>query len=304
MIRTAALLILTIIVLPLVAFKFGTPLDDTQWWMLKRSGMAMLGLAMGCFILSEITRNCSQFDKLWSILPIGYTWYFAHVSNYEPRLVLMAVLATIWGVRLTYNFARRGGYSWKFWSGEEDYRWEVLRQRPEFKDKKVAWTLFNFFFISIYQNALVWLFALPPVLAWQAHDKPLGIADYILAVVMIVLVITETIADQQQWNFQNKKYSKKKSGEALTKEEAQGFISSGLWAYSRHPNYACEQSIWVVFYLIGALATGMYINWSMAGCLLLILLFKGSSDFSEEISAGKYPAYKDYQARVGRFLPF
>lgn len=304
MIRTAALLILTIIVLPLVAFKFGTPLDDTQWWMLKRSGLAMLGIAMGCFVLSEITRNCSQFDKLWSLLPIGYTWYFAHVSNYEPRLVLMAVLATLWGMRLTYNFARRGGYSWKFWSGEEDYRWEVLRQRPEFKDKKVAWTLFNFFFISIYQNALVWLFALPPVLAWQAHDKPLGIADFALAVVMVALVITETIADQQQWNFQNKKYGKKKTGEALTEEEAQGFISSGLWAYSRHPNYACEQSIWVVFYLIGAMATGMYINWSMAGCLLLILLFKGSSDFSEEISAGKYPAYKAYQERVGRFLPF
>jgi steroid 5-alpha reductase family enzyme len=47
----------------------------------------------------------------------------------------------------------------------------------------------------------------------------------------------------------------------------------------------------------------MYINWSLAGALLLILLFQGSSNFSEEVSAGKYPRYKEYQQRVPRYIP-
>jgi steroid 5-alpha reductase family enzyme len=71
----------------------------------------------------------------------------------------------------------------------------------------------------------------------------------------------------------------------------------------RHPNYAAEQSIWIVFYFFSVAATGHWINWSVVGCLLLLVLFKGSSDFSEEISAGKYSDYKEYQRTVGRFIP-
>jgi steroid 5-alpha reductase family enzyme len=77
-----------------------------------------------------------------------------------------------------------------------------------------------------------------------------------------------------------------------------------LWSVVRHPNYASEQSIWVVFYFFSVIATGEWLNWSVVGCVLLIILFKGSSDFSEDISANKYPEYKKYQASVPRFIPF
>jgi steroid 5-alpha reductase family enzyme len=87
-------------------------------------------------------------------------------------------------------------------------------------------------------------------------------------------------------------------------EYAHGFVRTGLWSLVRHPNYTMEQSIWVVFYLFSVIATGSWINWSMAGALLLLILFKGSSDFSEDISASKYPEYKDYQKKVPRFVPF
>jgi steroid 5-alpha reductase family enzyme len=86
-------------------------------------------------------------------------------------------------------------------------------------------------------------------------------------------------------------------------EYADGFVSKGLWAKVRHPNYAAEQSIWVVFYLMGVIATGEWLNWTIAGPILLMILFKGSADFSEEISASKYPMYKEYQKKVGRFIP-
>ena len=101
-----------------------------------------------------------------------------------------------------------------------------------------------------------------------------------------------------------KKYLRRiKSGEQLTGDYADGFLKSGLWAKVRHPNYAAEQAVWIVVYIFSAAASGRGINWSMAGCLLLVILFQGSSDFSEKISADKYPAYKDYQQSVGRFLP-
>lgn len=302
MIRTATLLIIALIVLPIIAFRFDQPLDEIQRYMLLTVTYTMLAFAGACFVLSEITKNCSQFDKLWSILPICYAWMIAYMGEWNERLVLMAVLASIWGVRLTFNFARRGGYSWKFWEGEEDYRWEVLRQRSEFRSKW-AWRAFNLLFISLYQNALVLMFTLPPIVAWQAKDKPLGVADYLLAALFIALVVIETVADQQQWNFQKEKYRKKASGEQMNNEEAQGFISSGLWGIVRHPNYAAEQSIWIVFYLLAAIAAERYLNWSAAGALLLILLFQGSSNFSEEISSKKYPLYKDYIGRVPRFIP-
>ena len=71
----------------------------------------------------------------------------------------------------------------------------------------------------------------------------------------------------------------------------------------RHPNYAAEQAIWIVFYGFSVIATGEIINWSIIGALLLVVLFKSSSDFSEEISEKKYPEYSKYQASVGRFIP-
>jgi steroid 5-alpha reductase family enzyme len=68
-------------------------------------------------------------------------------------------------------------------------------------------------------------------------------------------------------------------------------------------NYSAEQAIWVIFYFFSVAATGRWFNWSLAGCLLLLLLFQGSSDFSEGISSKKYPRYAIYKKQVGRFLP-
>ena len=107
-----------------------------------------------CFIVGEITRNNSQMDKLWSILPAVYVWVVACKGGFDLRLVVMAVLATVWGARLTFNFALKGAYTWKFWTGEEDYRWPWLRRRKEFQPRW-KWVIFNFLFISIYQQVQV-----------------------------------------------------------------------------------------------------------------------------------------------------
>ncbi|MEY2649308.1 MAG: hypothetical protein RL282_2021 [Bacteroidota bacterium] len=294
-------LIITVILLPVAAYFLGTPPNETQLSILRETAWGVGFVVLLTFVVGQLTRNNSQVDKLWSIVPAPYAWYMTWKGGMDERMVLMSVLVTIWAARLTYNFARRGGYSWKFWEGEEDYRWEVLRQRPGFKNPFV-WLLFNLFFICFYQNTLIFLFTLPVLSGLAENAAPLGAWDYVLAAVYVGLVIMEYIADQQQFDFQTEKYRRINAGEPLG-EYADGFVQTGLWSKMRHPNYFAEQSIWVVFYLFSVAATGEWLNWTIAGAVLLIILFKGSSDFSEEISAKKYPAYKDYQKRVSRFIP-
>jgi len=79
-------------------------------------------------ILSLLTHEYSWTDRIWSLAPIGYAWVFAGAAHLrDGRLDVVAILITLWGVRLTFNFARKGGYS----PGGEDYRWGVLRGRMQ-----------------------------------------------------------------------------------------------------------------------------------------------------------------------------
>ncbi|GGG58116.1 DUF1295 domain-containing protein [Bizionia arctica] len=301
-IKVATLLITTLLVVPIISYFFGTPLNETEWLALKTVLYINLGVIIYCFVIGELTDNKSQVDKLWSLIPIAYTWVITDFGNYSPRLILMSILVTIWGIRLTYNFSRHGAFTIRFWEGTEDYRWQVLRSKPEFQ-AKWKWTLFNLFFISGYQNILILLFTLPVLVALQFNETPLGFLDYLAAGFMLFFVVYETIADEQHWRFQSKKHQMIRNNEPLTGDYKKGFLDKGLWAFSRHPNYFAEQSVWVSFYLFSVSASGQWINWSIAGCLLLIVLFQGSSDFSEEISNSKYPKYKEYQKKVSRFFP-
>jgi steroid 5-alpha reductase family enzyme len=82
-----------------------------------------------------------------------------------------------------------------------------------------------------------------------------------------------------------------------------GFVTSGLWGYSRHPNFAAEQSIWFLLYQWGCLGSSVLYNWTAVGPSFLILLFQGSTWLTELITQGKYSEYTLYQKSVGRFLP-
>jgi steroid 5-alpha reductase family enzyme len=301
MIKTAIILILTLIVVPIVSYFSGDSLSALQVSILWNCIYIYVVVALISFITSQITGNCSQVDKIWSIMPVVYSWYIANEGGMGARLVLMAVLVSIWGIRLTYNFARKGGYSLRFWGGTEDYRWEILRQKPELNGK-IKWFFFNLFFISFYQNGLILLFTLPILVAVNGYGDSINWLECLAAGLFSLFVIIETIADQQQWNYQQEKYRRIKSGEKLTGIYEQGFVHSGLWKYMRHPNYMAEQAIWICFYFIGVAANGEWINWSIAGCLLLLVLFQGSSGFSESISMGKYPQYAEYMKKTGRFI--
>jgi len=306
-----ATILTVIVVLTLSVLSFvlgGFSLNDLQKETLIILLIVCGGSALYCFVVGQITHNNSQMDKLWSILPIAYTWIIAIKGGFNPRLVIYAVLVTLWGIRLTLNFARKGAYSLKFWAGEEDYRWQILRSQKYFKNKFV-WALFNLFFISIYQNALVLAICLPS-LACMGSVAPLGVFDYLATGFGFFFIIYEATADEQQMSFQTQKWAMINEGkklEELPEPFDKGFNTVGLWNYSRHPNYLAEQAFWLVLFLfvIGAGVGKYYVfNWTMIGPLLLVLLFLGSSSMAESISASKYPEYKDYQKVVSKYIPW
>ncbi|MCQ2144899.1 MAG: DUF1295 domain-containing protein [Bacteroidales bacterium] len=300
----AVLIGLSIVACPILYFQAGPALDAYQLETL-RIILTICAVSIAyCFIVGELTLNNSQMDKLWSLLPEIYLWVIAARGGMSPRLVVMAVLATIWGARLTYNFAKKGAYSIRFWSGEEDYRWVYLRARKEFQPRW-KWAIFDLFFISTYQNLLVLMTTFPALVAMNS-DKPFGIVDCLAAVLMLGFICYEATADVQQWKFQSTKWGMIKSGKKLEELPApynRGFNTSGLWKLSRHPNYFGEQGTWVALYIFSIGAGIGIFNWSIIGALLLIVLFQGSSFFGEWLSSQKYPEYKHYCESINKFFP-
>jgi steroid 5-alpha reductase family enzyme len=299
--------VIIVLSLAVLAFIFGreslAPLQQsTLIILLSICGCSILY----CFVVGELAKNFSQMDKLWSILPIIYTWVIAIKGGFKTRLLIYALIVTAWGIRLTVNFARKGAYSIRFWEGEEDYRWSIVHQSPFFKSK-ISWILFNLLFISTYQNILVLAICLP-ALASMESVAPFGVFDNLAVVLSVGFLLLETIADEQQWRFHQNKKSLLKDNklEDLDAPYNLGFNTMGLWGYMRHPNYLGEQGIWLSLYIFaigaGVARLGIF-HWSMIGPLFLVLLFMGSSTLGESISSGKYPKYKDYTEQVFKYLP-
>ena len=291
----------------ILGFINGIELSELQLKTIKILSYICLGSILYCFLVGEISRNNSQMDKLWSILPIIYTYVIMIMGKFQIRLVIIALLVTLWGIRLTYNFALKGAYSWKFWEGEEDYRWSILRKKKIFQNKFI-WGLFNLFFISFYQNFLVLAITLPAVVLQEATNA-FNVFDVIAVILALLFLFIETIADIQQWKFHKKKKELLSTGAKLEEIEApynKGFNTIGIWNRSRHPNYLGEQGFWVAIYLftLGAGTNHHFLfNWTIFASLLLILLFLGSSTLGEAISSSKYPEYKEYQKKTSKYFP-
>jgi steroid 5-alpha reductase family enzyme len=250
------------------------------------------GVCAIAWLLSLVTKEHSWVDRIWSIVPVAYLGVFAGAAGFaDARLDTMFALVAAWGIRLTFNFARKGGYA----RGGEDYRWKVLR------DRMPAWQfqLFNLFFIAIYQNVILLLICLPAFTALR-NPTSFGGWDAVATVVFVALLIGETVADQQQWSFQRRKYNEQAAGRTPHPR----FLSSGLFRYSRHPNFFFEQAQWWVVFAFGAIAAGSPLQWTVLGAVLLTLLFIGSTKFTETITKSRYPEYAEYQRTTSPVIPW
>jgi steroid 5-alpha reductase family enzyme len=192
----------------------------------------------------------------------------------------------------------------------------------------VFFFILNVTFISFIQSVLLFLIAAPTyaILLASQHEQEITLADMGFTALQLALVASEFISDQQQWgklewiqavaityranyfvDFQNAKTKYRKTAKlppGFKQDDLdRGFITSGLWAYCRHPNFSAEQTIWIVLYQWSCYATNALYSWTGLGSLFLVMLFQGSTWLTELITAGKYPEYKHYQRQVGMQIP-
>ncbi|EGC42400.1 DUF1295 domain-containing protein [Histoplasma capsulatum var. duboisii H88] len=269
-------------------------------------------LAPVFLIASEVTRNYSQVDRSWSILPIVYNVHYSVWSrlNGLPTGIIDTIcgITIIWGLRLTFNYWRRGGYS----VGSEDYRWAIVRRKI---NNHFLFFLFNLTFISLAQPVLLALITAPTyvfvLLSSVSEGSKHELSDSLFSRIILFFVFIEALADQQQWRFQKakKEYNEiaripsRYKGIYTNDDLSRGFVVSGLWAWCRHPNFVAEQAVWLALYQWSCVKTDQLYNWTGIGSLCYVALFQGSTYLTEKITASKYPDYKQYQLRVGKFIP-
>ncbi|MDI1486932.1 MAG: hypothetical protein OHK93_006194 [Ramalina farinacea] len=203
---------------------------------------------------------------------------------------------TLWhfSARLTYNYWRKGGYQ----VGSEDYRWNVI------KDYTGAPVFFLF-------NITLLFLVTTPAYIMLVASKGLGdteaLTDVVFSRTIGLVIFIAYLADNQQWYYYEARNQYRKTAKVPPgyhqEDLDRGFNTTGMFAWSRHPNFAAEQTVWVLVYAWGAYITRGLINWTVAGPLCYLLLFQGSTWLTELLSSKKYPDYAEYRKRVGRFLP-
>nr|POE88259.1 uncharacterized protein CFP56_11488 [Quercus suber] len=285
-----------------IAASIANPAALYDLYLTTNPAVSSLAFSLALFpvflIVSEINRNYSQVDRVWSILPTVYNIHYAIWARLSAlptqRLDNVMAFSVVWSMRLTYNYWRKGGYN----IGSEDYRWELIKKRIG----PLAFFLLNIVFISITTPTYIIVLA-------SRLQSTMTLPDTLFARFMMILIVFEYFADGQMWSYQTAKHqylktAKMPSDTSYTRAQLdRGFITSGLWRYSRHPNFAAEQLIWVVLYSWGLYSSSTLYNWTGWGVVAYLGVFFGSTPLTEGISAGKYPEYKIYQQRVGKFVP-
>lgn len=276
------------------------------------------------WLAAEVTGNASQVDRVWTFLPVIYTAWFTYFPTFESapleysihgvsgRSWLMLSLQVMWMWRLSYNTWRRGLFA----LSDEDYRWEYVRNSMP----KWAFRIFNLTFIAIAQNIILFLLGFPAYYALKQPYTPLGLSDYALTTLVLITQAMEFTADNQQWSYQNFKRSDKISSNEwpganiqwTENDKKRGFVTRGLWGWSRHPNFACEQTFWILMCCFPIFASPRLTKLApenltplqpLLPALVLCSLFFASAGFSESLTNKKYPSYSAYKKRVGMFVP-
>ncbi len=255
------------------------------------------GVAAVAFVLGIATGDYSWVDRLWSTAPPVFAWVYAAKAEYAAPVVIAAVLVTVWGARLTFNFARRGGYTTM-----EDYRWVILRERIT---NAAAWQTFHLLFICSFQVALFVGFTFPIFALGEAGSARILPAFYAFLVLGVAAIVWETVSDEQQWRFQNAKRAARGSARGIDRDDIRrGFRTNGLYRFSRHPNYFGELAVWWSLYLMAVAQLGTVLDVMIVGPVLLTALFIGSTRFTESITRTRYPEYDAYRARTSAIFPW
>jgi steroid 5-alpha reductase family enzyme len=253
------------------------------WQIFGTTGLVILGLVSAVWLLSLLLRDSSIIDVFWGLGFVLACWiYFAATPDgYLPRKGLLTLLVTLWGLRLSLYILIRN------WKRGEDYRYRQWRQAAG-----RSWWWRSYFKVFLLQGALLWLIS-TPLLAAQLSPSParLTVLDILAVLVWGIGFFFETAGD---WQLARFKADPGNRGRLLT---------SGIWRYTRHPNYFGDAAQWWGFYLF-ALATGGW--WTIFSPLLVtVLLVKvsGAARLEKSLAENK-PGYREYMERTSAFIPW
>ena len=253
----------------------------TDLTLIAASGFfVVLGSMTLLWLISLRLKDASIVDPFWGPgFAIASITYYLVDGRYPDRGTLVLGLVTLWAARLGYHLYvrnRREG---------EDPRYAAMR-----KARGKQFPLISLFTIFWFQALLLWVISLP-ILGSIASQAPLGFFDILGMVVFLIGLTIESIADNQLSLFRAVPANK---GHVL---------DTGLWRYSRHPNYFGEAVLWWGLYLI-AVSAAAY--WAIVGPILitfLLLRFSGVPMLEEGLSASR-PGYSEYIKRTSSFLPW
>ncbi len=240
-------------------------------------------ISIGVFALigwffSVVTRHYSHVDSMWSLfMALAGLTTALNMPTLSMRAAIALGLVIVWAVRLSAFI------TWRNW-GKEDYRYETIRQNNE-----PHFWLKSIYIVFGLQALLAWIVAYP-VHASIASDRPIYWLDIVATLFVIIGLYWEIIADWQLHRFK------------ANPANQYAVLNTGLWRYSRHPNYFGECLIWWGFALFGV-ASGSHWSW-ISPLLMTVLLLKVSGvSLLEQTITSRRPGYAAYIASTNAFVP-
>ena len=246
----------------------------------------IIAVMVGLWTLSLRLKDVSFIDAVW---PMGMLLLalvtFPRTEGDPTRKWLLLWLVGIWALRLGWHLYRR-------WRGHgADARYLDLLGRLE-RDRGLGFGRAALLAVFLPQAVLAWLTSLPVQLGQVAIEPAVGWIGWAGAVLAVVGIGFESIGDAQLTAFRKDPASKGR------------VLDTGLWKYTRHPNYFGVACVWWGLYLIAAeTGPGM---WAIAGPLFLTFtLTKWSGiGITEKAIHGTRPGYADYVRRTSAFIPW
>lgn len=242
-------------------------------------------------------------DTMWTVTPVIHAWICFYYAPSNYRILAICICCTLWAIRLSWRAVKIGLF---FQFNHEDYRWKIVRDGlspPSVKEK-----LFNLFYVNIYQYFELMCLAASAIFLTNSgftsfiFTNNFDLAEYWLmdlaiTVFWFIFFVGEAVSDHQQQSFQTDPVRKPKYG----------FLQEGLYKISRHPNFFCEQAMWItlVFFTVSNIETsimGFFVPLVLVAQLMITFHF--STDMTERITCKKYPSYKEYQKKVSRLIPW
>ena len=251
---------------------------------LLASNLAILILMLtALWVVSVRIKDASIIDVAWGpacAIPALLTFF--RVDGASPRDIVLTGLVTLWALRLASYLARRNlGHG-------EDYRYRAMRERQGSDAAMARWSLPSVYWL---QGAVAWFVSLPVQLGQLGGDGAIGLLGWAGAAVFAIGLSFETIGDAQLQSFKSDPTNKGK------------LMTSGLWAWTRHPNYFGDAAVWIGLTMIAL--EGAYGLWTIASpaVMCFFLVFVSGKAMTERHMEQKYPEYADYKSRVSGFLP-